>query len=290
MKEQKEVLAAAHAALEDAFGPEEAAKHTVKVTSTPSHGLTSSDLNSIIEEVGGKPVITPIHKVIETCNQSTETPAKKKSIAESKKLIETFTSKLKNYPKHLSYEGSVVLCSLIGLKQTNDINLAGLPKIDQDLIYSQLPLLETLHGRLSFSVTLDDQQDFLLACNELPEDKSISAREFRLRFFNSVLRPNNFPSDIPIERDGEKVTVGGSLVLDPQRVQKLVGNTPSARAKGEDEELPRRQMVSGRNAFEIRTDILTLAVDWVNQSNGKRTEDEVLRVAKLFYSFVENRR
>jgi hypothetical protein len=53
-----------------------------------------------------------------------------------------------------------------------------------------------------------------------------------------------------------------------------------------------------KNAYEIRRDILEMALTWVN--NNRETsvvgqlvpssEDEVLRVAKKFYSFVENRR
>src|SRR5271169_5630049 len=77
------------------------------------NGLTSSDLNAIIEEIGGNPVMTPIAKVIETCNQPNESPAKQKSIGEAKKLLETFNDKLKNYPKYLTYDGSVVLCVAI---------------------------------------------------------------------------------------------------------------------------------------------------------------------------------
>jgi hypothetical protein len=284
MQEQKEVLAGAQAALTDAFGPNH--RHTVKVTSTPSQGLTSSDLNAIVAEVGGKSSVpSPISKVIEACNQSTETLSKKKNIAETKKLIETFAKNMESYPKHLSYEGSVVLCSLIGLKQNNNINLNGLPKSDVELIYSQIPLHTP---PLSFSVELDDQQDFKLKCVEI-SNGLVSPETFNLRFFNSVIRPNTAPSDIPIKQEGNKVTVGTNLVLDQQRIQKLVGNTPPEKVKSEEEDMPRRQAVSGRNAFEIRTDVLTLAVDWINHSNGKRTEDEVMRVAKLFYSFVEDR-
>ncbi len=254
------------------------------------HGITSETLNTILTEVGAKPVSTPLTKVIEACNQSTDSLKKQASVAESKRILENFKEKLSNYPKHLSYEGSVVLCSLIGLNQTGNINLSGLPKTDVELIYSQLPVpLTNLNGPLHFSVALDDQQDFKLKCEEFPDDKTTPSRVFNLRFFNSVIRPENLSSDIPVEQDGENVKVGSSLVFDKKRIQKLVGASVAEKPKKEEEEAPRRQTVSGRNAFELRTDILTLAVDWVKKSNNA-SENEVLRVAKLFYSFVENKR
>lgn len=53
-----------------------------------------------------------------------------------------------------------------------------------------------------------------------------------------------------------------------------------------------------RNAYEIRTDILTKALEWVqykkqmeNNIGGKiPTEEDVLAVAQKFYKFVENKR
>jgi hypothetical protein len=291
MQEQKEVLAAAKAALEDTFGPD-ANKHTVKITSTPSNGLTASDLNTIVKEVGGKSRIEAAIAEANVHNSEfkplPENSSKQKSIAESKKIIETFTKNMESYPKHLSYEGSVVLCSLIGLKQNNNISLNGLPKTDVELIYSQIPL-DT--SPLSFSVELDDQQDFKLKCVEMSTDL-ISPKTFNLRFFNSVIRPNTSPSDIPIKQDGNKVTVGSNLVLDQQRIQKLVGNAPPEKTRNNEEESPRRQPVAGRNAYEIRSDILTLAVDFILKNNpyGKeKSVDEVLALAKRFYSFVEKR-
>src|ERR1017187_2472473 len=86
-------------------------------------GITPSELNSIVEEISGKPVITPVSKVVETCNQSNETPAKKKSIEESRKLIDTFKEKLGSYPRVLTYEGSVVLCVALSINEGNGINL-----------------------------------------------------------------------------------------------------------------------------------------------------------------------
>lgn len=387
MKE-KEVLAAAKEALEDAFGPK-ANEHTVKVTSSPSHGITPSDLNTIIKEVGGKLsietaiananvhnssfeevpesdakkkniaetkklmdnfheiVVTPrsqenIDKLItdiveayhppeeltrtlreqvltatpeekqevEACLQEMKNkyvpkkelhdnmddvrcnPVLKKVLAETKKQMDDVREKVATYPKYLSYEGSVVLCSLIGLKQSNNINLSGLPKSDIELIYSQLPSPETLEGGLQFSVELDDQQDFKMRCDAISENKSVPSRVFNLRFFNAVVRPDDVSSDIPIEKDGDKVTVGKKLVLDQHRIQKLVGNAPTEKPKGDDDALPRRQVVSGRNAFELRCDLVQMSMDLLihNNRSNEISPEKVVATAKTLYSFVENRR
>jgi hypothetical protein len=170
--------------------------------------------------------------------------------------------------------------------------LAGLPKVDQDLIFSQLPAPETWTGTFSFSVELDDQQDFKLKCEDISSNLTAPPREFNLRFFNSVIRPNTSSSDIPIEQDGNKVTVGSNLVLDQQRIQKLVGNAPPEKVKRDEEETPRRQTVSGRNAYELRADLISTSMELLMHNRGqfKITPDEVVSTAKILYSFVENRR
>lgn len=50
-----------------------------------------------------------------------------------------------------------------------------------------------------------------------------------------------------------------------------------------------------RNAYEIRADILQMAINWSQTEDGrgnysKPTDDQVIALAKKFYSFVENRR
>ena len=64
------------------------------------------------------------------------------------------------------------------------------------------------------------------------------------------------------------------------------------RAESEEEVTVKRQAVSGRNAYEIRADVLQMAIDWTTDHNewGKKTEDDALALAKKFYQFVENRR
>lgn len=260
--------------------------------------LSTSDINSIIEDVGGKPIKTSISKVIEDCNQSTETPAKQKSIAESKRLIEHFKEKLETYPKYLSYEGSVVLCVILSIGDTTEVKIGGLPKVDQDLIMGQLPSNATI--RLSshdafLSVEFTDSKDFILTYSPVLQNDSQKYSDVttvKLNFFNTVIHPEKLAdTNVPVEQVGGKVTVGGSLVLDSQRIKQLVGNIPKDKTKTEDDEPPRRQPVYGRNAFEIRYDLLQLSMELSvhNCSGGPIPPEEVIMTAKKLYTFVEDR-
>src|ERR1035438_7593779 len=96
-------------------------------------GLTTSDLNAIVEEIGGKSITFPSNFINGKPMENT------KNLIETKKLIETFNDNLKNYPKVLTYEGSVVFCVAIAVNEGESINIEGLPSVDRELILSQLP-------------------------------------------------------------------------------------------------------------------------------------------------------
>lgn len=66
-----------------------------------------------------------------------------------------------------------------------------------------------------------------------------------------------------------------------------------------NEKLPESQIVHSvnKNAYEIRTDILSMALDWMKfkrrldvDSGSVISDDDVLGTAKRFYAFVENKR
>jgi hypothetical protein len=251
-------------------------------------GLTPSELKNIVQEAAGQKITTSVTKVIEACNQSSETPAKRKSIEESKKLIESFKEKLGAYPKYLTYEGSVVLCVMVSINEGEGINISGLPQVDRDLIISQLPpnaIAQIAKHEASLNVEFDEIKDFILTY------KSDGA-PVKLHFFNAVIHPQKLPdTNVPVEQDGGKVMVGSAVVLDQKRIQKLIGVAPQEKPKDEEEYTPRRQAVAGRNAYEIRADVLQMAFDWAaDQGNKYTTPDDILNVAKKFYEFVEDRR
>jgi hypothetical protein len=253
-------------------------------------GITPSELNNIVQEVSGKPLQTPITKVIESCNQSTESPAKKKAIEESRKLIDKFSKNLATYPKPLTYEGSVVFCVAISVSEGTSINLNGLPQVDRELVLSQLPAdAETKLSKYesSINVDFDEVKDFILTYHSNKSDP------IKLKYFNTVIHPQKLSeTNVPVEKEGGKVTVGTHLVLDQRRIAKLVGLSPSNKSKEDEEEPPRRQPAANRNAYEIRADVLQMAIDWVREKDeyNQKDENDVLNLAKKFYTFVEDRR
>lgn len=239
------------------------------------------------------PKEVPVKKIIEVCNQSNETPAKKKSIEESKKLIESFKEKVATYPKYLTYEGAVVLCVMLSVNEAESINLDGMPAGDKALILSLLPSCAVVNLKrfdATLKVEFDSERDFILTYKHKDEPP------VALKFFNTVIHPDKLPNtNVPVEQDGEKVVVGSGsplVVLDHKRIQKLIGVVPPEKPKKEedDEVLPRRQQVSGRNAYEIRADVLQMAFDWAAQGNKYTTPDDIIGVAKKFYEFVEDRK
>ena len=271
-----------------------------------AHGITSETLNTILTEVGAKPIRTPLSKVIEACNQSTDSPKKQASVAESKRILENFKEKLINYPKHLSYDGSVVLCVMLSIGKTRGISLSGLPKTDRDLILSLLPPdapQKMSKGDTLISIEFTETKDFVLTYSPIDsleirvgDDKGwsppVKPTTIQLNFFNAVIHPEKqATTEVPVENDGEKVKVGSALVLDQRRIQKLVGNSPKEDL--DEEKNTRRQSVSGRNAYELRSDILAMALDYIGERkvwSDYSTPEKVVNVAKVFYSFVENRR
>jgi hypothetical protein len=259
----------------------------------PPHkdGITVSELNSIVQEVGGKPLQTSVTKVIEACNQPSDSPAKAKSIEESKKLLTSFKENLATYPKPLTYEGAVVFCVAISVNEGTSISLSGLPQVDRELVLSQLPpdaTTKLANGEASVNVDFDDMRDFVLSYHVKGVKEPV-----KLKYFNTVIHPQKLPeTNVPVEKEGGKVTVGTHLVLDQRRIAKLVGLAPNNKSKEDEEEPPRRQPAANRNAYEIRADVLQMAIDWVRSRDeyNQKDENDVLQLAKKFYMFVEDRR
>lgn len=221
------------------------------------------------------------------------TKSKVETQSENSKFLFNFREKLANYPKYLSYDGSVVLCVMLSMKDTAYPSLRNLPSVDQETIKKVVP--EKYINDKSFGVVFDDLKDFILTFS------SHHSEIHKITMFNTIIHPR--PEDIglqgqvKVEKDGEKICVGDKIVLNTTGIKKLIG----IELKKENIDLtsmtPKlKQSVAGRNAFEIREDILEAAIDVVKFSahESNRTvdfiTDESLRVAKKFYAFVENRR
>lgn len=210
-----------------------------------------------------------------------------KSVEETKQIMSTFQTKMKDYPKHMSYEGSMVLCVLLSMKKVAAVSMRNVPSVDQVLIRKLLPDGTDVS---SFDVKFDDNKDFILIFN--PSDN----KDISLTMFNTVAHPRPedlvSTSDVPVQSVGDKIDVGGKIQMNKKTIQRMFGHEQSEPISGEKEE-PRRVAATNKNAYEIRADVLKMAIDWSQGGHvsGKYTkDDDVINLAKKFYSFVENRR
>jgi hypothetical protein len=263
--------------------------------------ITEQEVNELVKELEADVDITKVPekdviKVPPLNSETREARLVNRAVEETKALMKNFREKVANYPKYISYEGSMVLCVLLSMKEVAHPHISNLPSVDQQTIRSLLP--RKMANELDyFNVKFDENKDFIMEVFSGTHDPSI-----KFTMFNTVAHPRQEDlkdtiGTVPIEKDGNKVAVGGKIIMDKRNIQKLMGIAPKE-VKHEEldqEPLMRRQPVSGRNAFEIREDILESAIDVVKFSSGNEkrdldeVSDEVLRVAKKFYCFVENK-
>ena len=275
---RKKALENAKTALAEAFGPA-IQKIQAKPSSTET-GISSDDIDELIGELEEE-------NGIKETGEHNYNPTK--SVKEAKKLIENFREKVAKYPKYISHEGSTVLCVLISVNTSNNINLKGLPLEDRNIILSLLPddaekKLKSFDAHIS--VVFDAEHDFVLTYKVDGEE------QVTINLFNTVIHPNmaNVEVDVPVVKDKDKISVGGggNIILDKTRISKLIGMEPHKNNTNE-EYIPRRQLAGGKNAFEIRNDIMDMALEYSLSNKNPMTPEEIVGVAKIFYGFVENR-
>ena len=138
---------------------------------------------------------------------------------------------------------------------------------------------------------------------------------FTVEFINTVHNPRyeDIHSDEGnVEDNGVKVNVDG-IPLNKKLVEKVVnGELPVLLPDGNGFYTPKPKSTPinevksvNKNAYEIRTDVLGMAIDWLRYQTDMAVNErgnethiplsapsnaEVLATAKQFYSFVENRR
>jgi len=291
---RQKALANAKTTLEEAFSTEEKwqefkksnkedMKEFTNVMSASLNEIKSVDLNDLMHE----PPFTPVDHNSEEYQDEFRRNIKRKQ-EETKKVIQSFHKNMATYPKYISHEGSTVLCVLLSMEPHPSVRMDGIPASDRDILRHSIPdtLLESDFDDIR--VEFDEQKDFVVTF--LEKDVVIHT----IRLFNTVIHPQNIqvPTSVVDVEDGDKISIGGKVVMDKNAVKKLIGFKPELPSKKEEEkDEPRRQQVVGRNAFEIRTDIMQMALDW-STKNGKpnMTPDEVVNIAKKFYTFVENKR
>ena len=236
-----------------------------------------------------------------------------KGYKETKELMDNFRKKIKEYPKsYLSHEGSTVLCVLLSISKTDSVivSMNGLPATDRKMILDLLPE-KYIETAAYFKVMFDKQRDFVLTFDnekidsvyswpDLEKEDSKENDMFIIILFNTIIHPqmSKIQESVPIEKEGEKISIGDRIILDKKTIQNRVNtqqcSPPSTTPLSEltkEEIISRRQPVSGRNAFEIRSDLVQMSMDLLFHNNKSVIPPEdVIKTAKIFYTFVENRR
>lgn len=226
-----------------------------------------------------------------------------KNYEETKKIMENFNQKMKNPPNYMSYEGSMVVCVLLSLQSPANIRPDALPEIDKKLIL-RLIGNDTDGFGLKFTtidVVFDEQKNFSVSV------KTPGKATKNFTIINTVAHPRtedlaDISHDVKLNENGDKIEVGDLIILNKAKIakfMKLSGVPQNKRAdlseldpKTTAGQVITKPVVSGRNAFEIRTDVLNMALNFhINKKvESNATEDDILLTARKFYSFVENRR
>jgi hypothetical protein len=205
--------------------------------------------------------------------------------------------KISNYPKYLSYEGSMVICVLLSMKDIVRPSISNLPAVDQMLLKTLVPDEDFLND---IEVRFDENKDFVFVF------KPGTSKAISFVMFNSVAHPR--PEDlkdfsegiVPVKKEGEKISIGGRISLDTKGIKKMIGVEPVQREKRVEIEEERssfnkRQPVSGRNAYEIRDAILDKAIDIIRINGDYKNlsvndiVDKILDISSKLYNFVENK-
>lgn len=249
-------------------------KHTVALTSTDTFPTSSLSPSSSL--LDGTPAILDELKVKNPEFNLTE------SIKKSRNIASNFIESLKTYPKYISYEAATVLNVAFALG--HDVFLNKLPIEDQDVINSQLDSSLNKENviRTRFIVEMDEMKDFKLVFNLIfPDQKEI------IRIFNTVIHQN------PADNNGVPLKIGNLDLENKSDTFRYLAGIPEKKlvTQYKSETLNKS---ANKNAFEIRSDVLSMAIKWASLEDGvgyeKPTDDQLINLARKFYDFVENKR
>lgn len=313
----------AHKALVDAFGPKLNAKIVENLTQE-SLEIAENDIEELIKELN---IASEDDDMVKECRRRID-EAKNPTVPTSEKermyrdIHRKFWAYVQSLPKRenlkdttprklvgseqaekkfrenksgpiqwISYEGSMIICSLISVSDDGDVfvNMSQLPMADRDII------LNMTNHKVSngFRATMDEYKNFDCYIGD-NVDKESSSKQFTLGNRVATTPPHESSRfgtvDVKVERKGKEILIGDRIKLERQRIQEMVKtetNNNSAQSKSGFQPRPK---VAGRNAYEIRSDVLEMALDWAKSRQDKNMDsDDVLDIAEAFYSFVEHK-
>lgn len=212
-----------------------------------------------------------------------------KKISDTKIFLQNFKNKVEAPQHFISYEGSMVLLVL------HSLNIEGithnLPQIDQKLIREVVPGINSI-----FTIKLNEHKDFVLGFNK--NDKQYNSYSF----VNTVANPRTEdlkefepgPS-IHVNENENKINIGfGAVEVDKTLVSKII-NWDKKVSQSESNDQPPMINTVNKNAYEIRNDVLGMALDWVRfkkECNPQHpfSDEDLLSTTQKFYKFVENKK
>ena len=208
---------------------------------------------------------------------------KKTAIDDTKKILDNFREGLAKYPIYISDKGAITLNVQFGIGKM--CRMDSLSDSDQLLILAQADKNKLSSGlnKTEFAVSQDSSRDFILTFGG-----AIDMGTENINVFNSILHPKN---DYIDTKAGIPVKIHGGVIeiVDTEKL-KQIANIKSSIGSVESENMvtQRRPPVSGRNGFEIRSDVMGMAVDYCIY-NKTMDPKRVVDIARLFYDFVENK-
>jgi hypothetical protein len=179
------------------------------------------------------------------------------------------------------------------------INLSQLPEEDQDIVKGILGnrVLGIKTEVVYIFFDLDEYKNFDCSVPTIHDGKT----SFKFTLGNRVasIPPHEASkggSDVKIERKGKDIVIGDRIKLEKNRIQNLVNpSDPTHNGANRGFNSPPRQKVAGRNAYEIRQDLIENAIEVIKLSSSPKNSDpcsiadEVLEVAARLYEFVEHK-
>jgi len=200
-----------------------------------------------------------IPPIMEFIDNTKKIPGFDKSLQESKQILTTFSEKMKKYPFNISERGCEIFCIAMVTKRC--VSLKEMPNGDVETIKSKVPSnINPNKMDDLFTVEMESNGDFKLTF-------LVNGISFEMFVFNSVKNKKTSPpiNILPI-----------NILPTPVYGQAVDIRTPNKSS-------------NGRNAFDIRCDVLQMAVD-IGKINNTVQCEHVLDLAKKLYTFVENKK
>lgn len=208
------------------------------------------------------------------------------NIKETKNIMDTFSKHLNEYPKHISAQGSTMLCAELAVDNTI-IWVKSLPEDDQMIIKSMCN--SELYDWSKFTIQFDLIKDFILTFASI----KACTPGYVIKIFNTLIHPKLSPpknKGIAVNTVGENISIDGYTLNNKKRIQELAGIDEKDSSSKTIKPQIKSQVSNNRNAFEIRTDVLQMSLDFFIQKGSVMiSDDDVINVAKKFYKFVENK-